>query len=87
MAQPILYKVTDILLVFVFDVIPFYTYQYGANYLCLIMLHVATNIAILIYVFIYKYVKKIVKKEWLLINEKENFILFRFVKQKGDWIR
>ena len=66
LAQPILYKVTDILLVFVFDVIPFYTYQYGANYLCLIMLHVATNIAILIYVFIYKYVKKIVKKRMVI---------------------
>lgn len=57
LAQPISYKIADILLVLAFKAIPFYTYTYTENIMDLIILHVINNILILIYVYLYKKIK------------------------------
>ncbi|MCI8955886.1 MAG: acyltransferase [Eubacterium sp.] len=56
-AQPITYKISDILLILGFNFVPFYTYTYNGNIFDLIILHLVNNILILIYVYLYKKIK------------------------------
>lgn len=56
-AQPISYRISDIILVLVFNLIPFHTFAYGQNIFDLMILHVVNNVLILIYVFTYKKIK------------------------------
>lgn len=64
LAQPIAYKIVDILLILLFSLLPIYSYSYGGNAFNLLLLHVCTNIGILVYVIGYKKVKQIVVHFW-----------------------
>lgn len=63
--QPNCYKITDIVLVLFFSIVPFYTYKSCGTALDTLMIHICTNIVIIVLVYMLNKTKKYYQKKWI----------------------